>query len=117
MIEPRRIVVRGPNWLGDLVMAAPSIRAVADRWREATVQVAVPAAFAPLVPLLHPRVTGLGLEGGGVRALNRHVEQLRDGAFDLVADRIGNDRARRSCAEAHPRIHGSRSNDPAPADG
>lgn len=84
MIEPRRIVVRGPNWLGDLVMAAPSIRAVADRWREATVQVAVPAAFAPLVPLLHPRVTGLGLEGGGVRALNRHVEQLRDGAFDLA---------------------------------
>jgi heptosyltransferase-2 len=84
VIEPQRVVVRGPNWLGDLVMAAPSIRAVADAWRDAAVQVAVPAAFAPLVPLLHPRVTGLALEGGGTRAVNRHAAQLRDGAFDVA---------------------------------
>ena len=48
-MTPRRIVVRGPNWLGDLVMAAPAIRAIGDAWPDASVAVAVPAGFAPLV--------------------------------------------------------------------
>jgi len=80
---PQRVVVRGPNWLGDLVMAAPAIRAMADTWRETAIHVAVPAAFAPVVPLLHPRVLGLGLEGRGTRAVTHHAAQLRAGNFDV----------------------------------
>lgn len=81
----RRIVVRGPNWLGDLVMAAPAIRAVTEHWPDAHVDVAVPAAFAPLVPLLQPGVSGLALERGRTgRAVVRHAEQLREGQYDLA---------------------------------
>jgi heptosyltransferase-2 len=54
---PRRVVVRGPNWLGDLVLAAPAIRAIGDAWPEASIEVAVPAALAPIVPLLDPRTS------------------------------------------------------------
>ena len=86
MTEPRRVVVRAPNWLGDLVMAAPSIGAVARAWPHAVVDVAVPAAFAPLVPMLHPRVGVLPLEGGrvGLRVVQQHAAQLRAGEYDIA---------------------------------
>jgi heptosyltransferase-2 len=81
---PARVVVRGPNWLGDLVMAAPAIRGIGDAWPDATVHVAVPAAFAPMVPVLDPRATAVALEGRtGVRAVRRHAEQIRAGGYDL----------------------------------
>ena len=63
MTAPRRVVVRGPNWLGDLVMAAPAIRGIGDAWPDAVVDVAVPAAFAPIVALLDPRTHGGGAGG------------------------------------------------------
>jgi heptosyltransferase-2 len=84
-VTPRRVVVRGPNWLGDLVMAAPAIRALGDAWPDTAVEVAVPAAFAPIVPLLDPRTSALALEGRtGLRALRRHAEQLRAGNYDVA---------------------------------
>ena len=83
-MTPRRIVVRGPNWLGDLVMAAPAIRAIGDAWPDASVAVAVPAGFAPLVPLLDARTVAVPLEGRtGLRAVRAHAERLRAGEFDL----------------------------------
>ncbi len=85
MTAPRRVIVRGPNWLGDLVMAAPAIRAVQDAWPEAVVDVAVPAAFAPIVPLLARGAAPLALEGGrGARAVARHAAQVRAGAYDVA---------------------------------
>src|SRR6187549_473098 len=81
---PRRVVVRGPNWLGDLVMAAPAIRAFGDAWPDASVDVAVPAAFAPIVTLLDPRAGAVPLEGRtGLAAIGRHASQLAAGAYAL----------------------------------
>jgi len=82
---PRRAVVRGPNWLGDLVMAAPAIRTVADAWPDAVVDVAVPAGLAPVVAVLDPRTAAVPLEGRmGVGAVRRHAEQLRAGRYDVA---------------------------------
>ena len=84
MSTSRRVVVRGPNWLGDLVMATPAIRALGDAWPEATIDVAVPAAFAPIVPLLDPRTNAVALEGRtGLAAVRRHAAQLAAGTYDL----------------------------------
>ncbi len=85
MTARRRVVVRGPNWLGDLVMAAPAIRAVRETWPEAVVDVAGPSAFAPIVPLLVPGVGALPLEGrAGVRAVRRHTDAVRAGNYDVA---------------------------------
>lgn len=85
MTAPGRVVVRGPNWLGDLVMAAPAIRAVGDAWPEAAVSVAVPAGFASIVPLLDPRATPLPLAGRtGLRSVRQHAEQICEGRYDLA---------------------------------
>ena len=85
MTSPHRVVVRGPNWLGDLVMAAPAIRALADAWPDAAIEVAVPAGLAPIVPLLDPRATALPLQGRtGLRAVRRHADQIRAAGYDLA---------------------------------
>ena len=84
-MTPQRVVVRGPNWLGDLVMAAPAIRAIGDAWPESVVAVAVPAGFAPIVPLLDPRTVAVPLEGRtGLRAVRAHASRLRDGNYDVA---------------------------------
>ncbi len=81
----QRVLVRGPNWLGDLVMAAPAIRAIRDAWPEAAVDVAVPAGLAPLVPVLDPRAGTLPLDGrAGPRSLRRHAARIREGGYDLA---------------------------------
>ena len=47
MTTPARVVVRAPNWLGDVIMAVPAIQAVRAAWPSADVDVAVPAPFVP----------------------------------------------------------------------
>ncbi len=85
MSAPRRVVVRGPNWLGDLVMAGPAIRSLGDDWPEATVHVAVPAAFAPVVTMLDPRAAAVPLHRRrGPAAVRGHAAQLRDGGYDVA---------------------------------
>jgi heptosyltransferase-2 len=80
------ILVRGPNWTGDLVMATPGFRALRAGFPEASITLQVPAKLAPLlagapwfdalVPL-NPRKTGR-------RALVREGLALRSRArFDL----------------------------------
>ena len=39
--NPRRIVVRAPNWLGDLMMATGVLRAILERWPQAAVDLVV----------------------------------------------------------------------------
>ncbi|MPY91147.1 MAG: lipopolysaccharide heptosyltransferase II [Luteitalea sp.] len=64
-----RILVRAPNWLGDMVMALPAIRAVRRSAQEAHVAVAAPAgaatlfAFAPDVDEVVPLPGAKGLRG------------------------------------------------------
>lgn len=47
-----RLVVRLPNWLGDIVMAIPALRAVRARWPDAHLGVALPRVFAPLAEVV-----------------------------------------------------------------
>jgi heptosyltransferase II len=46
--NPGRIVVRTPNWLGDLMMATGTLRAILERWPNATVDLVVRAGHEAL---------------------------------------------------------------------
>ncbi|HWR98061.1 MAG TPA: lipopolysaccharide heptosyltransferase II [Candidatus Methanoperedens sp.] len=46
--NPRRIVVRAPNWLGDLMVATGVLRAILERWPEAVVDLVVRAGHEAL---------------------------------------------------------------------
>jgi heptosyltransferase-2 len=43
------ILVRSPNWMGDLIMATPGFRALRAGFPEARITLAVPASLAPLL--------------------------------------------------------------------
>jgi len=49
MNRPREILVRGPNWAGDLVMATPGFRALREAFDSARITLAVRPGLAPLV--------------------------------------------------------------------
>ena len=51
MAEERslRVIVRAPNWLGDLIMALPALGAIRAHFRNSVVTVTAPAAFTPLL--------------------------------------------------------------------
>jgi heptosyltransferase-2 len=46
--SPRRIVVRAPNWLGDLMMGTGVLRAIVERWPAAAVDIVVRAGHEAL---------------------------------------------------------------------
>ncbi len=52
----RSLLIRVPNWLGDLVLALPVVRAAADRSREQPVLLLGPAPFASLLKPRFPEV-------------------------------------------------------------
>ncbi len=80
-----RIVVHMPNWLGDVVMATPALRALRRHAPSAHVTVQLPAALAPLLEG-SPRVDAIVAMDGrpqGARALWREARRLRAaGPFD-----------------------------------
>jgi heptosyltransferase-2 len=47
-LRPDRILIRAPNPLGDAVMAEPAIRAIAERFPQARLDVLIPRALVPL---------------------------------------------------------------------
>jgi heptosyltransferase II len=79
-----RIVVRAPNWLGDIVMAMPAIAAIRRHFPNAALSVAAPAPFAAFCQALPGVEAVTPLEGRGVRAMASHVAALRAGRFDLA---------------------------------
>ena len=80
----RRIVVRAPNWLGDIVMAFPALAAVRAAHPVAHLAVAAPAPFADVCAAV-PGVDGVvPLRGSGIRAIGAHAETLAAGRFDLA---------------------------------
>jgi heptosyltransferase-2 len=82
--EVTRVVVRAPNWLGDIVMAMPAIAAVRAAYPGAHLAVAAPAPFADVCAALPGVDEAVPLPGAGIRAIGRHATALRAGRFDLA---------------------------------
>ena len=82
-----RVLVRTPNWLGDIVMALPVFAALRAHFAEDVLAAGVPGAFAPLLSAV-PEVdliVPLGRQHrGGWRGLADAAGELRGGDFDLA---------------------------------
>lgn len=82
---PRRIFVRAPNWVGDLVMATPALARIRAAFATAHIAVGVRPYLKPLLSgspffdelLDQPKTTGL-------RELRHQAGLLRQQAFDLA---------------------------------
>jgi heptosyltransferase-2 len=83
--DPQRILIRLPNWTGDVVMATPGLRALRARYPAASIT-------AQLRPGLEPLLAGLATVDSviavrswrrGPRALLREARSLRERRFDL----------------------------------
>jgi heptosyltransferase-2 len=79
-----RIVVRAPNWLGDIVMAMPAIAAVRAAQPDAHLAVAAPAPFADVCAAMPGVDAVVPLGGSGIRALGAHVTALAAARADLA---------------------------------
>lgn len=85
--EVARLVVRVPNWIGDIVMATPALRALRTRWPHAHIAVAGPGHAAPILAGLDSVDETLALpsrKDGGVAAMLRAAGMLRAGRFELA---------------------------------
>lgn len=78
-----RVLVRTPNWLGDVVMALPALAAVRARFPEAVLAAAGPRALAPLLSAA-PGVDEVVPVSRGRGGRRSEVEALRRGAFDAA---------------------------------
>ncbi|MCG8589326.1 MAG: lipopolysaccharide heptosyltransferase II [Proteobacteria bacterium] len=83
---PQRVLVRAPNWAGDLVMATPGFRALRHGLPDAHLVVSVRSGLVPLLagaPWFDDVVPLTG-HRQGVRAAVRDARRLREyGPFDL----------------------------------
>ena len=83
-----RILVFAPNWLGDAVMAVPSVDAIRRQFPSATLAVAARTHLAALYELVPGVDEVLRLEPagrfGGWLAGRRDARRLRDARFDLA---------------------------------
>ncbi|MCG3134859.1 MAG: ADP-heptose--LPS heptosyltransferase 2 [Planctomycetes bacterium] len=82
-----RILVRGPNWLGDVVMATPLLRAVRETWPRAKLAVCVtPGGAAVLegLPWFDEVIPWRKSEHGGLGGTFRFARELRARNFDLA---------------------------------
>ena len=77
----KRLVIFAPNWLGDAVMALPSIAAVRRGFPAAAMAVAARPSIAPLFGLVPGVDATIGLEGRGWRQLGR---TLASHGFDVA---------------------------------
>lgn len=83
--EPSRILVRAPNWVGDVVMATPAFRALRARFPRAEITVQVRDAIAPLLtgaPWFDARVDVVS-HRRGILATLAEGRALRTHRFDL----------------------------------
>lgn len=82
---PKRIVVRGPNWAGDVVMATPGLRALRAAHPGAEIVLLLRAGLIPLLdgsPWLD-EILPVAARGGDPRAILREGLALRARRFDL----------------------------------
>lgn len=86
MAAAREILVRGPNWLGDLVMATPGLRALREAEPDARITLWVRSGLGALLDGsdLVDRVIPLDRPGLGPRRWARAVASVRQpGGYDL----------------------------------
>lgn len=81
----KRLVVRLPNWLGDIVMALPALGALRRQWSDWHFSVALPRSYAPLMAAV-PGIDGVvPLQARPWReraARLGDLASLREGGFD-----------------------------------
>ena len=86
-LEPtaQRILLRLPNWLGDIVMAAPAVHTIAKAHPHAHIVASAPAPFLPLAALL-PGVSETMPSGRDRRLVDLRASRrrLRACEFDLA---------------------------------
>lgn len=91
-IEPstiRRILVRATNWVGDMVVSLPALRAVRDHFPESEITVLARTWVVPLIEH-HPsvdRIIAISRETGpfaGIREFRRALGMVRRTEFDLA---------------------------------
>lgn len=85
MRSVRSILVRGPNWLGDLVMATPGFRALREGFPDARIALHVRSGFESLVrgSPWFDEVIPLSSTGSFAPAFAREAARLRRRRFDL----------------------------------
>ena len=80
-MQPRNILVRSPSWVGDAVMATPTLRALREAHRDATIALEAPLRLAPLYAGLDSFDHFLPTPCGMRESLER-VCSLRNSEFD-----------------------------------
>ncbi len=86
-LSPARLVVRLPNWIGDIVMSTPALRALRTRFADAHIAVAGPAHAEPILEGLDSVDEVIALpsrKADGNSALRRGAARLRAGKFELA---------------------------------
>ncbi len=85
MRQYKNILVRAPNWTGDVVMATPGLRALRAQFPQARITVQLRPGLEPLlagIPWIDA-VASVRSYHGGFRALFEEASALRAQAFDL----------------------------------
>lgn len=85
--EPSSIIIRMPNWLGDVVMATPVLSAVREKWPRAHITLMMAEGLAPLLEK-DPRINEIFAfkrPKGFLHRLqaNQIIERLREGKYDM----------------------------------
>ncbi len=85
MTQPQEILVRGPNWTGDWIMATPGFRALRAGFPEARITLQVRSGLEPLASGApwFDAVAPVSSYGQGALALAREARSLRGTRFDL----------------------------------
>jgi len=82
--DPQRILVRSPNWVGDVVMATPALRALRHQFPDAHLALACKPYVQPILdgcPWLDELIVS---PGRGLGEFGRLVRRLRRERFDLA---------------------------------
>jgi heptosyltransferase-2 len=77
----KRLVIRAPNWLGDVVMALPAMAAVRARFADAHVAV---AAIPSIAPLFEEETSAAPDSVVTLADRDAEIASLRDGGFDAI---------------------------------
>ncbi len=81
-LRPRRILVRGVNWLGDAVMSTPALQRLREQFPQAHITLLCPAKLQDLWNF-HPAVSKT-ITFGPKDSIFATAEKLRQGCFDLA---------------------------------
>lgn len=86
-LSPKNILVRMPNWLGDLVMSTPILTDLHDRWPEAKITVMCQGGVGALLahhPFIHASIDFKRPKGiFNQRTQKELIQPLKEGNYDL----------------------------------